>query len=127
MKINFNERKSTFVSVVMNPESAEKSYNVAGFNKLVCEKFNIPSFGFEKEMSICDAFDEILTKQSVSDWFLAEFGLEIRLQYNVGGFVMYGNTTSDGVHQITHEFMQFRGGTHAKTIDDLTRNIECFY
>lgn len=123
MKINFNERKSTFISVVMNPESAEKSYNVAGFNKLVCEKFNIPSFGYEKEMSICDAFDEILTKQSVSDWFSAEFGLGIRLQYNVGGFVMYGNTTSDGVHLVTSDKYLF----HAKTIDGFKRNIEKSY
>lgn len=117
MKRDIEEKSPTYVSVVMNAESAEKSYSIENFVNLVKEKFGIPSFGFEKEMSISDAFDEILDKQSVSDWFLTEFGVEVRIHYNVSGYIMYGNTTSDGRHYVTYETFAHLGRT--RTLEGL--------
>lgn len=116
MKRDINKKTATYVSVVMNAESAEKSYSIENFANLVKEKFGIPSFGFEKEMSISDAFDEILDKQSITDWFSDEFGVGVRLHYNVGGYAMYGST-SDGSHYVTYEASRCFGRT--RTLEGL--------
>lgn len=93
-------KKHLTVKVVVNETTRKKE--IANFEKMVCEKFNIPALEFECDLTVDETFDHVTDSMRVTDWFLTEYGIDVRLKLlysNDDGTISFmGHWTDDGIH-----------------------------
>lgn len=89
-----------FITVVVNETTRTKE--IANFEKIVCEKFNIPALECECDLTDDETLEYVIDSMKVSDWFMTEYGIDVRLKLlkcnDDGTISIMGHWTDDGIH-----------------------------